>query len=111
MPPAAEELEAFRHAVTPANPGIGILDTRSGRLYLYAASALADGDHASLAEQALGITDIDHAGHLRGFVVGLDGAHWRIVNHSGLNPDNNRMEPEYFNELKAVLTRHLGAVR
>jgi hypothetical protein len=72
---------------------------------------LPDGDHASLAEQALGITDIGDAAHLRGFVVGLDGARWRIVNHSGLNPDHNRMEPEYFDELKDVLTRHLGAVR
>ena len=109
-PPSIDELEAFRRAVSPTNPGIGILDTRTGQLYLAVASALADGDHASLAEQALGITDVDQAAHLRGFVVGVDGSHWRTVNHSGLNPHNNRMERQFFDELKAVLDRCLGAV-
>ena len=104
QPPSQDELRAFLKSVGPANPGIGLLDTRTGQIYLYAASALADGDHASLAELVLGIVDIDHASHLRGFVIGTDGNVWRIVNHSGLNPRNNRMEPELFDELRRVLS-------
>ena len=96
--------------MSPSNPGIGLLDTLTGRLYLYAESALADGDHASLAEQALGIVDVDDGRHLRGFVVGTDGKVWRIVNHSGLNPRNNKMEPELFDELKGVLAGSLGII-
>ena len=64
---------------------------------------LADGDHASLAEHALGIVDVDRATHLRGFVVGTDVDSWRIVNNSGLNPVENRMESELFDELLRIL--------
>jgi hypothetical protein len=90
-PPPEDQLRAFLDAVRPSNPGIGLLDTLTGRLYLYVASALTDGDHASLAELALGIVDIEDANHLRGFVIGTDGNVWRILNHSGLNPRDNKM--------------------
>jgi hypothetical protein len=104
LPPPPDELEVFVSAASPHNPGIGILDIRSGQLYLMAASMLADGDHASLAELALGIVDVDQAPHLRGFVVGMDADSWRIVNNSGLNPVENRVESELFDELlKTVL--------
>lgn len=52
--PPPEDLDAFRRSVRPNDPGIGILDIRSGQLYLAVASALPDGDHASLAEIAIG---------------------------------------------------------
>jgi hypothetical protein len=101
--PPPDELEVFLRAASPHNPGIGILDTRSGQLHLMAASMLADGDHASLAELVLGFVDIDQAAHLRGFVVGMDANSWRIVNNSGLNPVGNRMESELFDELLTTL--------
>lgn len=103
MLPRLDELHAFLRATTPNDPGIGILDIRSGQIYLSVASGLPDGDHASLAEQALGITEADDAGHLRGFVVGFDSKDWRIINNSGLNPNNNRMEPELFEEITNTL--------
>ena len=111
FPPAPEHIQKFLRAVTATNPGIGLLDTRTGRLYLCVASALADGDHASLVEQELGIVEADDAAHLRGFVIGLDGNSWRFVNNSGLNPMNNRMEPELFDELQAVLTSAMNRFR
>lgn len=107
IPPADTDLKAFVLAATRSDPGIGILDLRDGRVYLAVASSLTGGDHASLAERELGITDIDAAAELRGFVVGRDASGWTIVNNSGLNPRGNRMEAELFISLEALLKRLL----
>lgn len=110
LPPPDDQIRAFLQAVNPSNPGIGLLDLATGQLYLYAASALQDGDHASLAEMVLGIVDIDDGQALRGFVMGTDGKAWRILNHSGLNPVSNKMEPELFDELCRVISSSTGIV-
>ena len=106
--PAAEVLDAFRRNVRANDPGIGILDTRSGEIYLAVASRVPGGDHASLAEMALGVIDVDEATMLRGFVVGVHDGSWQFVNNSGLNPVDNRMEAELFEELVAMLSAALG---
>ena len=108
-PPSSEELLEFRACGSAGNPGIGLLDLRTGQVYLRVASVLGGGDHLSFAEDVLEITDLAETGHLRGFVVFPKGHAWVIVNASGLNPHRNKMEKALFQDLTVLLESVLGS--
>ena len=107
--PTADEVQRILRGTTSRNSGLGIIDTRNGRVHLSAASDLDGGDHATLVMEALRIYDRDKALHVRGFVVAVDKGQWHIVNISGLNPLQNKMEPELFAKLESMLMPLLGA--
>lgn len=109
-PPSPQTVQLVIDALShdPSDVGIGIIDTKTGKVYLAPASALPEGDHVSLVERTWDITDIADAAHIRGFVVGrTSGGNLQVVNNSGLNPANNRMEPELFESLKDIMLRTL----
>jgi hypothetical protein len=108
--PSRDEIRKFLVAVSDRNPGLGIFDKFTGKVYLACATALPGGDHASLVEREMGISDIDDATHVRGFVVGRSGGRLRVINVSGLNPLGNQMEPEVFQLLLDRLDPYLREV-
>jgi hypothetical protein len=111
IPPPDRELKDFLRCATSRNPGIGVVDTRSGKIYLAAASILPDGDHASLLETKLGIRDLDGSRDMRGFVVVPHDDRFQFINNSGLNPRRNQMEEHLFKEVTTVLTKRLQSLR
>jgi RHS repeat-associated protein len=110
IPPPARDIQAVANAVNSnANDlGIGIVDTQTGQIYLSPASVTPS--HLDLASQALGIEDVDAANDLRGFSVGKVGNEWQFANNSSLNPVNNEMEPELFDDIKQVLLPELNGI-
>jgi hypothetical protein len=63
----------------------------------------------SLAEDAVGVSDIGDAGHLRGFTFGNDKGKWVFANNSSLNGPGNKMDPELFERIKTTLESKLGS--
>ena len=108
QPPSTDEILLLRERVSVHNPGVGLIDTRTGLIYLRPASTFDGGDHLGLAEAVLGIHDISQAGDLRGFIVLPDSGGWKIVNVSGLNPHEHKMEKPLFNAAAVLLESLLG---
>jgi hypothetical protein len=106
--PAARKVRKILGTVSSGNPAIGIIDARTGKVYLSAASDLDGGDHATLIKEALRIYDRERAMHVRGFVVVPEQGQWHVLNVSGLNPLDNQMEAELFEELESMLMPLLG---
>jgi hypothetical protein len=98
----------------PSNPGVGVIDRRTGQLRLF---TYDETDAFSRTNPHLQVM----AGHeaaaamagippnqARGFVLGKQGNDWHVVNQSHLNrmdgqPNTMRMDPQTFGEVVSAL--------
>jgi hypothetical protein len=108
-PPPDSAIQGVVNAIAanPRDVGVGIVDTDTGQIYVSPASVTPD--HPSLAEDAVGVSDIGDAGHLRGFTFGNDKGKWVFANNSSLNGPGNKMDPELFERIKTTLESKLGS--
>jgi hypothetical protein len=111
IPPSASDIQAVTDAINAnaKDVGIGLVDTQTGQIYLSPASTTPS--HLDLASKALGIEDIDDATDLRGFTLGNIDGQLQFANNPSLNPLNNQMEPQLFENVKAALSSAFGLNR
>lgn len=100
------EIQQIKDALTrdPNNLGVGVIHLPTGAVSMCPFNDLPHGGgHAELV-QILGLKQTD----CRGFIVGLLGTHYTIVNASHLNgpqgqPGSVRMSPALFAQLEQAL--------